>query len=149
VRDVLKGTLRYSQVEEEDMKMKSSYSELENPSSPETNQHDSEKRRSESLSKKGRIFYMSSEENSETAESPPEAPISVVTSRKGSVKKEASLTKEDVREFELSDSVPRGGRKTAVASGVPNHGVDVTEKNHPLETSPNPLYDLDCSVDSV
>ncbi|XP_055997700.1 TBC1 domain family member 5-like isoform X7 [Ostrea edulis] len=148
VRDVLKGTLRFSQVEEEDMKIKNNYYGSENYSSPEANHQDSGKQTTESLSKKGRIFYMSSEENSENAESPTEGPTPVLTSRKGSFKKEAPLPQEDARDYELSDSVPQGGRKTA-ASGIQNQTVDVTEKTHPLETSPNPLYDFNCSVDSV
>ncbi|XP_061182862.1 TBC1 domain family member 5-like isoform X1 [Saccostrea echinata] len=145
VRDVLKGTLRFSQMEEEDLKVRDNYYETENNSSPETTQQESRERQRTGSNTK-RFFYMSSEENSENAESPSEAPIPAVTSRKGSIRKEAQITKEDRREFELSDCVPTGGRKTG-ASGI--QSVDVTEKTHPLENSPNPLYNYSCSVDSV
>ncbi|XP_062579692.1 TBC1 domain family member 5-like [Saccostrea cucullata] len=148
VRDVLKGTLRFSQMEEEDMKSQDNHHETENNSSSETTQQEPRDRhRMGSNAKKGGVFYMSSEENSENAESPSEGPIPVVTPRKGSIRKEAQIAKEDKREFELSDCVPSGGRKTG--AGGMKSAVDVTEKTHPLESSPNPLYNYRCSVDSV
>ncbi|XP_078333196.1 TBC1 domain family member 5-like isoform X6 [Crassostrea virginica] len=151
VRDVLKGTLRFSQMEEEDMKMKENYFESENDnSSPETiEQHSQEnKTKPRSQSKKSGMFYMSSEDNSENAESPNEGPIPVVTPRKGSIRKEAHVPREEDREYELSDRASLGSRKPVVG-GALSQAVDATEKSHPLESSPNPLYDYNCSVDSV
>ena len=148
---MLKGTLRFSQMEEEDMKMKENYFESENDnSSPETaEQHSQEnKTKPRSQSKRSGMFYMSSEDNSENAESPNEGPIPVVTPRKGSIRKEAHVPREDDREYELSDRAPLGSRKPEVG-GALSQAVDATEKSHPLESSPNPLYDYNCSVDSV
>nr|XP_022326990.1 TBC1 domain family member 5-like isoform X5 [Crassostrea virginica] len=151
VRDVLKGTLRFSQMEEEDMKMKENYFESENDnSSPETvEQHSQEnKTKPRSQSKRSGMFYMSSEDNSENAESPIEGPVPVETPRKGSIRKEAHVPREEDREYELSDRAPLGSRKPVVG-GALSQAVDATEKSHPLESSPNPLYDYNCSVDSV
>lgn len=147
---MLKGTLKFSQMDEEDVTIKDNYYESENNSSTSTENHEplsQEKPRSRSHSKKSGIFYMSSEDNSENAESPPEGPIQAVTPRKGSTQREAHIHKEDNKEFELSDRVLPGTGH--VKSGIQNQPVDVSEKIHPLESSPNPLYNYKCSDDSV
>ncbi|XP_052697625.1 TBC1 domain family member 5-like isoform X5 [Crassostrea angulata] len=150
VRDVLKGTLKFSQMDEEDVTIKDDYYEPENNSATSPENHEplpQEKPRSRSHSKKSGIFYMSSEDNSENAESPPEGPIQAVTPRKGSIQKEAHNHKEDNKAFELSDRVLPGTGHGK--SGIQSQPVDVSEKTHPLESSPNPLYNYKCSVDSV
>ncbi|XP_034300210.2 TBC1 domain family member 5 isoform X1 [Magallana gigas] len=150
VRDVLKGTLKFSQMDEEDVTIKDDYYEPENNSATSPENHEplpQEKPRSRSHSKKSGIFYMSSEDNSENAESPPEGPIQAVTPRKGSIQKEAHNHKEDNKAFELSDRVLPGTGHGK--SGIQSQPVDVSEKTHPLDSSPNPLYNYKCSVDSV
>lgn len=146
----MKGTLKFSQMDEEDVTIKDDYYEPENNGATSPENHEplpQEKPRSRSHSKKSGIFYMSSEDNSENAESPPEGPIQAVTPRKGSIQKEAHNHKEDNKAFELSDRVLPGTGHGK--SGIQSQPVDVSEKTHPLDSSPNPLYNYKCSVDSV
>ncbi|VDI32240.1 TBC1 domain family member 5 [Mytilus galloprovincialis] len=79
VRDLLKGTLKFSQnLVNDDIVLKTSQNSSQDSSSPETdspvvdqpiNQKESEEKRPK-IKKGGKMFYMSSEENSEAADSP-------------------------------------------------------------------------------
>ncbi|XP_076090911.1 TBC1 domain family member 5-like isoform X11 [Mytilus galloprovincialis] len=79
VRDLLKGTLKFSQnLVDDDIVLKTSQNSSQDSSSPETdspvvdqpiNQKESEEKRPK-IKKGGKMFYMSSEENSEAADSP-------------------------------------------------------------------------------
>lgn len=79
VRDLLKGTLKFSQnLVDDDIVLKISQNSSQDSSSPETdspvvdqpiNQKESEEKRPK-IKKGGKMFYMSSEENSEAADSP-------------------------------------------------------------------------------
>ncbi|XP_052094505.1 TBC1 domain family member 5-like isoform X1 [Mytilus californianus] len=78
VRDLLKGTLKFSQnLVDDDTVLKTSQISSQDSSSPETdssvdqpiNQKEIEEKRPE-VKKGGKMFYMSSEENSEVADSP-------------------------------------------------------------------------------
>ena len=161
VRDVLKGTLRFSKnllAEDPDMKMSEdlNFSPETDISADQTNdQKDNDDPRTK-MKQYCKIFYMSSEENSEAADSPtdfipssgiPEANLELrhytETYRYGN---EANINNKTIH-------VQSEATKVDKAKTVKRGGTHIQNCPHPLgkptERSPNPLYCSDSSEDSA
>lgn len=139
VRDVLKGTLKFSQTFAEDENieiMDNHYPEEPASTSPES---DAEKNSTDTKEQaprrgsKGRMFYMSSGENSEAAESPTD----------GTVQKFIN------KDVELHDYRAGRGKSNTFTEGSRRDSVETKGRRSMTmpRRSPNPLYKGDSSED--
>lgn len=140
VRDILKGTLRFSQgIDDEEINITENHYRDEVDTSPESDTsgartHDKATRNRS----KARVFYMSSEDNSEVAESPefsvphrklgPEVELEDYDTGSSNVN---VIRKQYVEDSDLNRNV-----KPLVCSENPL----TTSRIDELENSPNPLY---------
>ena len=133
---MLKGTLKFSQMEDNEISIKDNYYVKEVFSSPESDQSEQTDRshdtQAKNYSDKAKMFYMSSEENSAAA-SPTDVPIAIPqlpSSRKHSRASSTDLTNGEngfPKDMEMSDYSSDRSRSNSKADASEYYGLQSEE----------------------